>query len=125
MKRICKWFALVIVVLSMLLALGGCGGSNDSDVVGTWARTIATVDAIGTIEHTFNKDGTGVVYGKEVRWETRTDGERKQLRHSVISEIVDGIQYDDNGDIKWGPWLDYRIEFGNEMVLDSSRYFRQ
>ena len=31
----------------------------------------------------------------------------------------------DGDDVEWGPWLDYRIEFGNEMVLDSYRYFRQ
>ena len=129
MKRICKWFALVLVVLSMLLALGGCGGSNDSNdrnLVGTWVHlSYSSAGRENREEYTFNKDGTGVhpyelghvgggveIIEEKIHWETRVDGERRQLR----------ILWADG---EWSSWSDYIIEFDDELVWGNIRYIRQ
>ena len=119
---------ILVLIAASLWAFGGCGGSgsNDSNLVGTWVHESSSSSGTYIDEYTFNKDGTGVspsevykvdtqeatVVIEKFHWDTRVDGEKRQLRIGWLES--DNIKSDEP---QWGSWADYRIEFGSELVL--------
>ena len=61
-----KALALLLVLL-LVVSLAACGGTamdgGDPDLVGDW-------DWEGSLFYTFNEDGTGRMFGSNIRWST-------------------------------------------------------
>ena len=129
MKVLCKW--LILVLLLVPGEYGGSNDSNDHNLVGAWGNLYGSDELEWRTEYIFNKDGTGVypsqpsevfyiegerfeipeTIEEKFHWETRVDGELKQLR----------LRW---GDDEWSSWSDYRIEFDDELIWGPMIYSR-
>ena len=59
-----KQIAIILAVLTLLIAFAGCGGIKEEDLAGTWRATYleltdGTREEFGSVKLVFKKDGTG------------------------------------------------------------------